>query len=668
MKFTIRKKLIISFLCATILPLVLICTILGYNFKNEFMAKFYETAGEELRGIEKAISIFIDETRSNTSMLANHPDIIVADDSLTSFKDISEPKSISDFNLSGIQENIQKLFSDADESHKNYVEVFMGTNHGGFTTSVTDFKVPVGYDPRVRPWYKEALASPGTPIISKAYKSTTGDAVFSSVRTVSRSGNIIGVVSIDVSLGVLTDLIKGIKIGETGYVMLIQDDGLILADPAHRDTNFKKMDEAGIPAFAELARVSAGDMLVELNGEAYAAKVMTSPDLGWKLVGLIKMGEVMAQVYSMLYIMVIIGLVLTAVFGLGGLFLANSLAKPIGSATDMVKDIAEGEGDLTKRLEIKSDDELGELATWLNTFLDKLQAIIREIHSNAGSVNDSSETLLDIATHLSSGADEASARANAVAAASEEMSTNMHSVASSMDETTSNTNMVASAAEEMTATINEIAQNSEQARNISEKAVDQASKASEKMEHLRKAAGAIGAVTETINDISEQTNLLALNATIEAARAGEAGKGFAVVANEIKELARQTADATSDIKEQISGVQGTTAETATEIKSIATIINDINDIIATIATAIEEQSAATSEISSNVTLASQGIQDANQSIAEGSGVISEINVDIASVNASAGEISDKSSQVSGNAEELKEMATKLNEIIGRFKF
>ncbi|MCP4117231.1 MAG: methyl-accepting chemotaxis protein [Desulfobacteraceae bacterium] len=403
------------------------------------------------------------------SVLAGYPDIILADESITSFADLSESKSVSDFQLSGIQEDIQKLLSAAAESHKNYVEVFLGTSHGGFATSGSDFKMPAGYDPRGRPWYKEALANQGTPVISKAYESTTGDAVFSSVKTVSRRGDIIGAVGIDVSLGVMTDLIKKIKIGESGYVMLIQDDGVILADPAHPDTNFKKMDEAGIPAFAELGRVASGDMRVELKGEEYAAKVMTSEDLGWKLVGFIKISEVMEQVYSMLFIMLMIGLALTVVFGLAGLFLANSLAKPIGSATAMVKDIAEGEGDLTKRLEIKTDDELGELAGWLNTFLEKLQEIIREIHSNAGSVNGSSEKLLEISTHLSSGADEASARANAVAAASEEMSTNMHGVASSMDETTSNTNMVASAAEEMTATINEIAKNSEQARGISEK-------------------------------------------------------------------------------------------------------------------------------------------------------------------------------------------------------
>ncbi len=304
---------------------------------------------------------------------------------------------------------------------------------------------------------------------------------------------------------------------------------------------------------------------------------------------------------------VFLGIILAIIIGL-------AITRPINAAVANLKDIAQGEGDLTKRLPANSTDEVGELANWFNTFLGKLQDIIREVSQNAGVVDQSSNTLLGIASNLAKNADATSGKARSVADSSREMNSNMQRVATTMEETTSNTNMVAAAVEEMAATINEIAQNSEKARSISEAAVQQATAASSKMADLGRAANAISAVTETITEISEQTNLLALNATIEAARAGEAGKGFAVVANEIKELARQTAAATAEIKGKIEGVQGTTAETITEIESISSIIHNINEIIATIATAIEEQSAATNEISNSVTQASEGIGEVNNNI------------------------------------------------------
>jgi methyl-accepting chemotaxis protein len=226
---------------------------------------------------------------------------------------------------------------------------------------------------------------------------------------------------------------------------------------------------------------------------------------------------------------------------------------------------------------------------------------------------------------------------------------------------------VAAAAEEMSSTINEIAENAEKARVVSGNAVEQAQKTSEKMSDLGSAAQNIGRVTETITDISEQTNLLALNATIEAARAGEAGKGFAVVANEIKDLAKQTAEATLDIKNQIEGVQQATSVTVADIDQISTVIGGVNDIVATIAAAVEEQSSATQEIATNINQASVGIQEVNENVGQSSVVAGEINKDIAEVNNAAGKISLGSNSVQSSAKDLARMATELNTIVNSFK-
>jgi methyl-accepting chemotaxis protein len=247
------------------------------------------------------------------------------------------------------------------------------------------------------------------------------------------------------------------------------------------------------------------------------------------------------------------------------------------------------------------------------------------------------------------------------------MSANLNNVAVAMEQSSTNASMVATAAEEMTATIGEISHNTAKARSISDQAMHKARTTSDQMDGLGQAAQSIGKVVETITDISEQVNLLALNATIEAARAGEAGKGFAVVANEIKELAKQTSEATLEIKERIANIQDNTEGTVKSINEITDVITTVNTIVGTIATAVEEQSAATQEIANNIAQATQGIQEVNENVNQSSTVAAEISSDIAAVNQSSSEIANSSDQVKASSDGLKQMAAKLNAIVGSFK-
>jgi len=184
---------------------------------------------------------------------------------------------------------------------------------------------------------------------------------------------------------------------------------------------------------------------------------------------------------------------------------------------------------------------------------------------------------------------------------------------------------------------------------------------------LGKAANEISKVTEVISDISAQTNLLALNATIEAARAGEAGKGFAVVANEIKELARQTSDATQEIKQQIEGIQNSTDETVTEIQDITEVINKMSAIVDTVSSSIEEQASTTGEIGSNVMQAAQGIAEVNENVAQTSTVASEIANDISQISSVNQEIIQSSTQVNQSSDELSGIAGKIQGLVAKFK-
>lgn len=363
-------------------------------------------------------------------------------------------------------------------------------------------------------------------------------------------------------------------------------------------------------------------------------------------------------------IIVAIGIAAFLVFSY---FLVRAITKPLHQVVAGLKDIAEGEGDLTNRLDVKSQDEMGELAKWFNVFIEKIQAVIRDVSQNAGLLGTSSQQLLDIAKQMSSGANQTSGKANTVAAAGEEMSANMGAMASAMGEAAGNVTMVAAAVEEMTSTITQIADNAEKASKITAGAVSQTEKASVQISELGESAKDIGKVIETITDISEQVNLLALNATIEAARAGEAGKGFAVVANEIKELARQTASATNEIKQRVEGIQHSTKGTVAEITAITKVVNEVNQIVGAIAGAVEEQSSATREIASNISQASVGISEVNQNVSQGSVVSAQIAQEISEVKDAAASMSNNSTQVDQSATALSGLAAELNAMVNRFK-
>jgi methyl-accepting chemotaxis protein len=356
------------------------------------------------------------------------------------------------------------------------------------------------------------------------------------------------------------------------------------------------------------------------------------------------------------------GIVLAIVFGF---LLTRLITKPLFKGVDLAKAMAAG--DLTKTMDVDQQDEIGILAKSLNEMAVNLRGMFGDINNGVGRVDESSTQLAAIANQMSAGAESTATRSAQVAAAAEEMSVNQSSIAAAMEQAAVNVNMVAAAAEEMNATINEISSNSGKAKEITSQAVKQSIKASERVNELGKAADQINKVTETITEISEQTNLLALNATIEAARAGEAGKGFAVVANEIKELAKQTAAATLDIKTKIQGVQEATGVTVKEINEIGEVINDVDKIVATIAAAVEEQTATTKEIAQNVHQASQGIAEVNENVAQSSTVSAEIASDIATVNSSANEMNQASGQVKVSAEELSGIAERLKEMMAKFK-
>jgi methyl-accepting chemotaxis protein len=481
------------------------------------------------------------------------------------------------------------------------------------------------------------------------------------------TNEIIGVIYAVVKLNVFNQAyLDTVDVGKTGFAMIYNDQGMVVG---HSDKSAVFNLNLKDHAFGQqMMEQKQGIITHTLDGSENLTSFNTFPETGWGVAVGVSTHEVFSSTEKIGWINLFLALAVTVLLTvsmwiMSGAMIINPISKVVGS----LKDLADGEGDLTVRLDVGSEDEVGELSTCFNTFMKKLQAIIQEISENANTLNASSAELSKLSATMSQGVDGMSAKSNDVTVSADKMSDNINSVAAAIEQASTNMSLVATAAEEMTSTINEIARNSEKGRTITGEAVSRAKDASRKIDELGQAAKEIGKVTEAITDISEQTNLLALNATIEAARAGEAGKGFAVVANEIKELARQTADATQDIKSRISAIQSSTSESVTQVEEISKVINDVNEIVGTIATAVEEQSVTTKEIAGNVTQASGGIQEVSERMTESSTVVQGMAQDLSEVNQASSGISNSGSKVDLSSHELLELAEKLKNLVGKFK-
>ena len=351
-----------------------------------------------------------------------------------------------------------------------------------------------------------------------------------------------------------------------------------------------------------------------------------------------------------------------------GIVITHSIVGPIKDCVTFTGLLAQG--DFSKEAPEASrqrGDEMGDLMRAFHTMMANTRKLLREVSGGVQTLASSATGLSDISRQTARGVESMSEKASTVAAAAEEASANTTSVAVGIEQAATNLSSVASATEELSATIGEIAASSEKARAISNRAALEAQSASILILQLGWSAQDIGKVIEAITDISSKTNLLALNATIEAAHAGAAGKGFAVVANEIKELARQTATASEDIKARIVGVQTSASSAVTDIEKISGVIKEMGEIVNSIAAAIEKQSTVTKDVAGNIAQASTGVKHSNERVAQTAIVSKSMAQDIAGISSGVGDIRQGGEQVNARAGELAKLAEQLKATVGQFK-
>ena len=400
---------------------------------------------------------------------------------------------------------------------------------------------------------------------------------------------------------------------DSGFVPLVKKGDRKKADDFRRDV-LRPIAEKHDQAIEEIVKLAEAE---ERDTEKQATSTIASRTWTVAFVGLLSVGLML----------------------LAGFFIGRSISVPLETIAARLKDISEGEGDLTKSVEVLGSDEAGQVATYFNQFVAKLRDMIAAISENA--------------EHVAAASEQLSANSQQITANSEETSAQAQVVSQTGDHINRNLQTIATGAEEMTATVSEIAKNAMEAAKVSTEAVATADATNSTVARLGEASSEIGKVIEVITTIAQQTNLLALNATIEAARAGEAGKGFAVVAYEVKELAKQTAKSTEEIAHKISAIQTNTSGAVDAIGAIKNVIDKVNHISSVIATAVEEQSATTNEMSRNVGEAAKGA--------------AEISNNISGVAEAAQSTSNSVAESHKAIEHLTQMAQQLRLLVGQFK-
>ena len=376
---------------------------------------------------------------------------------------------------------------------------------------------------------------------------------------------------------------------------------------------------------------------------------------------------VYANARSLMITLGAILLLVTLLLSGSAMWLAMSITRPIRAAADALKDISQGEGDLTIRLPETTTDEIGLLAHHFNDFVEKVRTVISNVLEDTATVGNAVEEMNATARKLDESSQNMLGQSSNVASATDELSQSIAGMSAGAEQMSTSVNTVATAIEEMSSSLSEVAKNCGQAAQIATVADDRAHTTGETMERLNDSSVEIGKVLDTISDIADQTNLLALNATIEAASAGEAGKGFAVVANEVKELAKQTAVATEEIGRQIDEMQSNTSNAVTAIKEISEVIGEVNTITQTIASSVEEQSATINEIAGSVSGASSAANEIADNVRQASAGASEISANIQGVNDAAQDAAAGATETNGSAKKLRAMAAHLRELLGQFK-
>ena len=532
----------------------------------------------------------------------------------------------------------------------NFQFTYVGQANGVFTQR-PDATMPAGYDPRERPWYKQAVNA-GQTMLTPPYKAAVGGLIVTIAMPVKKNGELLGVVGGDLSLDSLVKIINSVDSGGLGYAFLVSSDGQVIVSP-DKDQVMKNLKDI-YPSSA--VHIEKGIQQVTLNGQERIMSftpVTGLPSADWYIGQSIDKEKAYAPLSKFRTSALIAMFIAVAAIALLLSMLIRVLMRPLTTMGRAMQDIAQGEGDLTRRLVIEHKDEFGELASSFNQFVERIHASISEVSSATRQVHDLSQRVMASSNASIIGSDEQSARTNSVAAAINELGAATQEIARNAADASQHASGASEQADDGRKVVE---QTIEAMTELSQKI----SLSCEQIETLNASTDNIGHILDVIKGISQQTNLLALNAALEAARAGEAGRGFAVVADEVRNLAHRTQESAEEIHKMITSLQVGSREAVSTMNASQVSSEE----------SVEVANQAGARLIS-VTQRIEEIDGMNQSVAaateEQTAVVETLNVDINQINLLNQQGVVNLNETLKDCDALSQQASRLKQLVDSFK-
>ena len=663
-------------------------------FQKESLENFHSSAQAELSEFSNSISMFFGAKKVELNVFAESEQVKAADETIHSFVDEVGEIQILGYEKSPTEENIRALCKSFANNDSDIAEIYLGTKWGGYATNF-DSSMSGGYDPRKRGWYATANSGNGRVMITDAFASTVGAVVVGITRCAyDASGDFVGNASIEVSLDTLTQILDSLDFGAGSFVMMIQKDGTILADTSPEKNNFKNISEINIPGLNVLLQKPAKNGEVKIGRDLYLTHYVTNQETGYQIMAFCPDSTVYRAFRRTLNTIVAVCALFTIIAALVSAIVTRKIMNPLKTIRNGIIEFADqmaaGNADLNKRVEVKSKNEIGDVAEGFNVFSEKLQDIIKNMKGSKDSLigagdllrngtNDTSSAISQIAGAVGGVEESISAQSASVEQTTGQIRSviqNINDLEGFVGNQTKVVEAASGAIEEMISNISEVKRAVDNMAQSFDVIAGEAASGEKtqtelqaKINEIEEQSNLLNEANSVIANIAEQTNLLAMNAAIEAAHAGDSGKGFAVVADEIRKLSETSSAQSKTIGEQLKRISENIASvvesTQRGVKSYAQLASEIqktDGVVRKIKDSMEEQESGSAKITDSLrdmNSSSRQARQSSQKVAEESQAIMS---QVLALQEKTNSMKLSMNEMNRNAEKIKSAGATLSDI------
>lgn len=681
-----RNRLIAAFLAVVLLPLAAISFFLDITVQKQTKEDFINGTTREVAQVDNSITIFFEGMKQNTKMLAIHPVTRRGDGNITTYMDKKGGADgmipMTPLENGGYEAELYQLFAQFTKSHPEVSTISFGTADGGYI-QYPAIPRKSGYDSRSRDWYKESAGKPDQIVLADPFLTSKGVptvGIFTGVKD--ERGVLRGVLGFNIDLPVITEMVKNIKIGNTGYVVLIDQKGTIIAHPKKPELNFKKVKDMNVDKLAEIDQLTGATFEVDMDGVKHFGTIFASPNTGWKYLILVEKSEILASSGKIRSVMLGVAFVSIILILFVAFFISRQMSRPLEAAVEHIGQL--GSGDFRQGIPAEfagRTDELGSLFKAVKTMQDDVRQLIGQVKEVAGGVGSYADNMKQVTHQTGSSIAQVGNSVSEIARVSADQAKELEDGVIRINGLSGHVNTVAVYTGEINEGYTAMTDLNNQVTGIVRTLTDKTEEGRQAIQEVdvvvkkvNQMTAQISSITEVIEQIAAQTNLLALNASIEAARAGEHGRGFAVVAEEVRKLAEQSGQAASDIKQLIQDVQQ-------ESNVAVDAMNRAQQVVLAQGSAVGETGVIFGEIASSVHSMSAKVAEMQKYFKTMTGQTAEIVDVFSSISAGAEETSAITSEVNSAtarqlssmgevtacADKLYSMVEELQEKIAKFK-